>query len=145
MNIKQIVVTIEGDADQVSEVAELLAENGINIIFISLPDHCPSQPKLLRLIVNDVEKGNKILMQRGIKADLTDVVVAEIPDKPGGMARILTIIKKSGLINHALQAYSQRSGECGLVVINFPSIDYAITQLSQAGVRILSIEELLAR
>ncbi len=143
MKIEQIVIVLENKSDRFHEAINLLAQSCINIRALSLTDD-HDRRILLRLIVNDKEKAKKLLKDHGFSLIASEVVVIEVPDKPGGLASVLERLKDSGLEIEYMYAFSQKSGGSGLLIFRFDDPDKAIQVLSKAGIRILSEEELYA-
>ncbi|MBU0910002.1 MAG: ACT domain-containing protein, partial [Proteobacteria bacterium] len=127
---------------RLAEITGILAEKGINIRAMSLAD--TSDFGILRLIVNDTENARKELKEKGFTVGTTSVVVVEVKDKPGGLANVLQIIKKADLNIEYMYAFTQKSGETGLIIFRFEKVDAAIDVLIKAGIRLLSGEEVYA-
>ncbi len=142
MKVKQIAVFLENKSGRMAEITSVLAQNGINIRAMSLAD--TADFGILRLIVNDTEKARQILKDNGFTVGMTEVLVIEVIDKPGGLASVLQTIKENNLNIEYMYAFTQKSGETGLIIFRFDEIDKAIMALSKSGVRILSGEEVYA-
>jgi hypothetical protein len=136
-------IVLENDAQTIGQVTDLLAQNCINIRALSLTEKGPAS--LLHLIVNDTEKARKIFLAGGQEVTTTDVLVIEIPDKPGGLASIMRSLKPSPLKILYLSAFSRKSGEYGLVVLRFDDLEQAVKIMEKSGIHPLSHEELFAR
>ncbi len=142
MKVKQIAVFLENKSGRMAEITSVLARNGINIRAMSLAD--TADFGILRLIVNDTDNASQILKDNGFTVGMTEVLVIEVVDKPGGLASVLQIIKENNLNIEYMYAFTQKSGETGLIIFRFDEIDRAITALNKSGVRILSGEEVYA-
>ncbi|MEW6521570.1 MAG: ACT domain-containing protein [Thermodesulfobacteriota bacterium] len=142
MKVEQIAIFLENRSGRLAEITGILAGKGINIRAMSLAD--TSDFGILRLIVNDTENARKVLKEKGFTVGTTNVVVAEVQDKPGGLANVLQIIKNAGLNIEYMYAFTQKSGETGLIIFRFEKVDTAIDVLVKAGVRLLSGEEVYA-
>ncbi len=142
MKVKQIAVFLENKSGRMAEITSVLARNGINIRAMSLAD--TADFGILRLIVNDTDNAKQILKDNGFTVGMTEVLVIEVVDKPGGLASVLQTIKENDLNIEYMYAFTQKSGETGLIIFRFDEIDNAITALSKSGVRILSGEEVYA-
>ncbi|MBU4263709.1 MAG: ACT domain-containing protein [Proteobacteria bacterium] len=142
MKVEQIAIFLENRSGRLAEITGILAEKGINIRAMSLAD--TSDFGILRLIVNDTENARKVLKENGFTVGTTSVVVVEVKDKPGGLANVLQIIKKADLNIEYMYAFTQKSGETGLIIFRFEKIDAAIDVLVKAGIRLLSGEEVYA-
>jgi hypothetical protein len=142
MKVEQIAIFLENRSGRLAEITEILAGKDINICAMSLAD--TSDFGIMRLIVNDTENACNVLKENGFTVGSTNMVVAEVQDKPGGLANVLQIIKKAGLNVEYLYAFTRKSGETGLIIFRFEKIDAAIDVLVKAGVRLLSGEEVYA-
>ena len=142
MKVEQIAIFLENKSGRLAEITGTLAQEGINIRAMSLAD--TADFGILRLIVNDTESARQILKDNGFTVGTTEVVVAEVADKPGGLANVLQIIKEGGLNIEYMYAFTQKSGETGLIIFRFDELDTAIDTLVKAGVRLLSGEEVYA-
>lgn len=142
MKVEQIAIFLENREGRLAEITNVLAENGINIRAMSLAD--TADFGILRLIVNDTEKAKQILKENGFMVGKTEVLVIEVPDKPGGLAGALNVIRDAGLNIEYMYAFSQRSGESGLIIFRFEDIDAAIATFKKANFRILTGEEVYA-
>lgn len=96
MTAKQLSVFIENRKGRLGEVLHVLKENDVNILSMSLAD--TTEYGLLRLIVNDPERGKTALMEKGFSSMTTDVLVVKIPHTPGSLRDILEFIS-AGDIN----------------------------------------------
>jgi hypothetical protein len=142
MKVNQIAIFIENRSGRLAEITNILADNDINIRALSLAD--TADFGILRLIVNDTEKAQQILKEKGFTVGRTEVLVVEVSDKPGGLAKALTTIKESDLNVEYMYAFTQKSGESGLIIFRFDEIDAAIAAFQKAGIRILTGDEVYA-
>ena len=142
MKVKQIAVFLENKSGRMAEITGVLAKNGINIRAMSLAD--TADFSILRLIVNDTESARQILKDNGFTVGTTEVLVIEVQDKPGGLASVLQIIGENQLNIEYMYAFTQKSGETGLIIFRFDEIDKAMDTLKKAGCRLLTGEEVYA-
>jgi len=142
MKVEQIAIFLENKAGRLAEITEILAANGINIRALSLAD--TADFGILRLIVNDIDKAVDVLKTNGFTVGRTEVLVLEVPDRPGGLASALNTIKQANLNVEYMYAFSKLSGESGLIIFRFDDPQKAYAALQNSGVRILSGEEVYA-
>ncbi|OEU55368.1 MAG: amino acid-binding protein, partial [Desulfuromonadales bacterium C00003096] len=95
MLVEQISVFLENKAGRLAEVTSILSEAGVNIRALSLAD--TSDFGVLRLIVNNNNKAEEALKSKGFTVGKTDVVAAEVQDKPGGLNMILSLLHKADI------------------------------------------------
>ncbi len=140
MKVEQISVFLENRAGRLAEVTKTLAENQINIRALSLAD--TSDFGILRLIVTDNEKAKEALKAKGFTVGRTNVVAAEVGDKPGGLHTILGMLNDGGVNVEYMYAFVTQSGHNAILIFRFDRTDQAIEVLQKNNVRILSGEEL---
>ncbi|HPA15507.1 MAG TPA: ACT domain-containing protein [Desulfobacterales bacterium] len=136
MKVEQISIFLENKAGRLAEVAEILAEAGVNIRALSLAD--TSDFGVLRLIVNDNKKAEEALKGRGFTVGKTDVVAVEVEDKPGGLHRILNLLYKAKINVEYMYAFVQPSGDNAVMIFRFDHIDEAVKLLTKKGVTVIN-------
>ncbi|MBI4634574.1 MAG: ACT domain-containing protein [Deltaproteobacteria bacterium] len=142
MKVEQISVFLENKSGSLADVTEVMARAGINIRALSLAD--TTDFGILRLIVNDPEETTAVLKKNGFTVGKTEVIAIEVPDRPGGMARILTAIKGRGIDVEYMYAFVQVSRKNAIIIFRFDDLDKAIAALQAEGVKILTGEEVQA-
>jgi hypothetical protein len=105
----------------------VLRDASINIRTLSLAE--TSDFGILRLIVNDVEKANKVLKEAGFRVSKTVVVAVEVPDKPGGLHSIMEVLSKEGINVEYLYAFVEKSGQNAVIIFRFDAPEKAIEVL----------------
>ena len=143
MKLKQLSVFLENKPGRLRELCAMLAENGINIITLSLAD--TEQFGILRLIVKDFDRAKELLEQKGFVAKLTDVIAVEVNDQPGGLSDILKIEEQSGISVEYMYAFTIKSGENAVLLFRFDDMDKAVDALNHAGLNMLDSVELYQR
>ncbi len=142
MKVEQISIFLENKSGRLAEVATVLAGAGINIRALSLAD--TTDFGILRLIVNDTEKAKQVLKDNAFTVGKTEVIAVEVPDRPGGLAHILAVMRDQGINVEYMYAFVQRSGGNAVIIFRFDEIEKAISALQKAGVVILKGEDVYA-
>ena len=114
MTAKQLSVFIENRKGRLSEVLDVLKENGVSIISLSLAD--TTEYGLLRLIVNNPEQGREQLAKAGFSTLLSDVLIIKIPHVAGSLQAILKKIEKEDINVEYLYGLSIESEEAYVVL-----------------------------
>ena len=127
MKVEQISVFLENKPGTLEHATRILKESGINIRTLTLAE--TSDFGILRLIVNDVEKANKVLKDNGFRVSKTAVIAVEVPDKPGGLHSIMEVIAKEGVNVDYLYAFVEKSGENAVIIFRFDNPEKAIEAL----------------
>jgi hypothetical protein len=139
MKLKQIVVSIENATGRFFEVTNALGKARINLRALNLVD--PGAFGQLRLLVSDVAKARRILMELQIPAYVNEVVAAEIDDKPGSLARILQPLAEAGVSVVFMYAYITFASGKAIMIFRFEDNDKAIEILQKNGTNLLDAEK----
>ena len=95
MFAKQLTIFIENRTGRLCEVLNVLKNNGVNILSLSLAD--TTEFGLLRLIVDKPALGKEKLTESGFSSLLSDISIIKIPHKTGSLQELLSIVDKSGV------------------------------------------------
>lgn len=142
LKVEQLSITLSDQEDSLVRVTSLLAGSGINIKALSLADSGTFGH--LRVIVNDPERAEQLLVSNGFQVEANEVFVLEVPDRPGGVASVLKIINDVGLSVRYLYAFAQKTGKSGLIIFRIDQPEKATEILRNSGIRALSSEEIFA-
>ena len=143
MKLNQLSVFLENQPGQLRVPCAALAQAGINIVTLSLAD--TEQFGILRLIVPDWQKAKTVLEAAGCVVKITEVLAVEVADQPGGMARLLDIMDRTGLNIEYMYAFTEKRSDKGILVFRFEDPDAAGRALQAAGVNIIGMVDLFSR
>ena len=114
MFAKQLTVFIENRSGRLSEVLNVLKNNGVNILSLSLAD--TTEFGLLRLIVDNAAYGKEKLTENGFSSLLSDVSIIKIPHKVGSLQNLLKIIDDNKVNIEYMYGLSIESDEAYVVL-----------------------------
>ncbi|HWI40951.1 MAG TPA: ACT domain-containing protein [Verrucomicrobiae bacterium] len=140
MKVEQISIFIENKSGRLAEVTRILGEAAVNIRALSLAD--TSDFGILRLIVNDSEKAQKVLKDAGFTVSRTEVVAVEVPDRPGGLSQILQALDSESINVEYMYAFVERCGGNAVIIFRFDETEKAIGVLTSRNFNILAGERL---
>ena len=135
MIIKQLSVFLENKQGRMCAVADLLAQNHINIRALSRAD--TSEFGILRLIVSDNDTACKTLAEEGFLLKTTDVVGVKIGDEPGKLSLALQVLDEAKINMEYLYAFMTRTEKHAYVVLRVEDNDGAKNALSEAGFKLV--------
>lgn len=139
MKLEQISVFLENKSGRLAEVTKILGDADVNIRALSLAD--TSDFGILRIIVNDTETAKESLKKHNFTVGKTEVVAVEVPDRPGGLAGILEILRGNEINVEYMYAFVERSGKDAVIIFRFDDIDNAIDVLTKNGIIVLPGEK----
>jgi len=140
MTAKQVSIFLENRAGRLAEVTTLLGDNGVNIRALSLAD--TADFGILRLIVNDPDKAVALLRRAGLTVRETEVVAAEVPDRPGGLAEILRLLSAEQINVEYMYAFVRSPAESAIMIFRFDDPAKALEVLQRKGIRTLPGKDL---
>jgi hypothetical protein len=138
MKLKQIVISIENAPGRLFEVTNALGNAGINLRALNLVD--TGAFGQLRLLVSNVSRARRILMEMQIPAFVNEVVAAEIEDKPGSLARILQPLVEAKISIVFMYAYITFASGKAIMIFRFSDNDKAIEIFKQNGINMIDSE-----
>ena len=141
MTANQLSVFIENRKGRLGEVLHVLKENDVNIFSISLAD--TTEYGLLRLIVNDAEKGREVLLAAGFSAMITKVLIIKVPHVAGSLQKILTLVADKGVNIEYMYGLSVEAEDAS-IVMKTNDLDVAIEVLKEGKIETMTNEEIAA-
>ena len=139
MKLEQLSIFLENKTGRLSGVTQTLHHGGINIRALSLAD--TSDFGILRLIVDDTDRAEKLLKQAGFTIGRTPVVGVEVDDTPGGLNNILTILSECQVNVEYMYAFVQKARRATLI-FRVDQLDQAIEALKEHNVHLVTVEEI---
>ena len=95
MTVNQISVFLENKPGTLTAMTGLLAESGIDMRALSLAE--TNDFGIVRIIVDDVYKATTVLKDGGFIHQLTPVLAVLIPDEPGGLQKVLEVLREAAV------------------------------------------------
>ena len=136
MFINQLSVFLENREGRLEQVLETLKDQGINIISLSLADS--SDFGMLRMIVDDPEKGRAALKESGFSAMLTPVLAVKMSHQVGQLQILLSEICKAGINIEYTYALATGNDDAS-IVIKTADLEQAAAILEKTGVELVKV------
>ena len=136
VRVEQIAVFLENKSGRLAEITSIIAEEGVNIRALSVAD--TADFGILRLIVDNVEKAQNALKEKGFTVGRTNVLAVEVSDEVGGLAKVLRSIEKAGLNVEYMYAFVNKSGQNAVLIFRFEDMDNVIASLTAEGYTLLT-------
>ena len=139
MFLKQLSVFIENREGRLEDVLDVLKQNKVNIVSMSLAD--TSDFGLLRLLVDKPEAGKDALKEKGFSAMLTDVLGIRLAHRVGQLQELLDVICKSHINIEYMYALSTGTDDAS-IVIKTSDLQKAVELLQETDVEFVTGKEL---
>ena len=137
MAVRQISLSLDNTPGQFSMVIDFLAENGINVIAMSVADS--ADVSAVRFVANDPDKAIAVLKSHGYSVKLKEVLAVEAPKHPGGLNAILRPLKAADINVNYLYTCLTR-GDSTVLIVDVNKMEEARAALRQNWVNILDEE-----
>ena len=139
MKIKQLSIFLQNRMGSLSKPLEVLTVANVNIRAMCMAD--TSEFGILRLIVDDPEKGKEALEENNFLVKITEIIGVEMNDTPGGLTTVLDIIKENLIDLEYLYAFSHDKAEKAILLLHADDIDKLISILQENNITLVSAEE----
>ncbi|MCI7130135.1 MAG: amino acid-binding protein [Lachnospiraceae bacterium] len=140
MIVKQLSVFLENREGRIKDVLEILATNDINLVAISLAD--TSEYGLLRMIVSDPEKAQRVLKENYVSAMLTDVICIRVPHAVGSLYKAMKALEDAKVNVEYMYAFA--NGDDASAVLKTRDAELAIKTLEEKGFSVYTKDEAYA-
>ena len=138
MEIKQLSVFLENKQGRLYSVLNVLAENKLNIRALSLAD--TSDFAILRLVINDPDKGLEILKENNFIVKMSTSIAVELNDTPGGLSSVLKILKENNIDLEYLYAFTHDPSETAMLLIHTEDLEKTQKVFIDNGVKLVKAE-----
>ena len=95
MAIKQLSVFVENKQGSLHNITDTLAKAKINLRSMCVAD--TSNYGIVRIIADDPERAKALLDSDGHAANVRLVNAFAVPDQPGGLSKVLSLLEGSGV------------------------------------------------
>ena len=140
--IDQITVFLENSEGRLSALCRTLADNGINMQALSIAD--TTDYGVVRIICDDPAHAIEVLNGNDFRAMATKVSAIQVPNIPGGLAKLLDILDELDMNIEYGYCFSA-GGDTAIDVLKIKGTekaDEAARALVAAGFKLLSQEDL---
>lgn len=140
MKIKQLSIFLENQEGNMYSVLDTLAKNDINIKAVHIADI--SEFGILRLIVTDTERAEKILNEANFIVKVRDVIAVELDDAPGGLASVLRTIYNAKINLEYIYAFTHEKVNKAIVILQTENLDNLISVLEDNNIHIIGSQDI---
>ncbi|MGM0386615.1 MAG: ACT domain-containing protein [Actinomycetota bacterium] len=124
--LQQISVLIENRPGQLAAFAAVLADKGVNLHALAIAE--TDRFGIARVILDENATAVAALHEAGMTANVTDVVGVEVPDRPGGLAHLLTVFDGVVSVEYMYAAFPGSGGR-RVLIMKLTPVDLAMSLL----------------
>jgi hypothetical protein len=140
--IMQLTVFLENSPGRLAGLTRALGDAGVNMRALMVAD--TAEFGVVRIICDRPGTARRALEGAGFSVSATDVIAAEVPDRPGGLADILEVIGSAGTNVEYAYCFVDPDGHAAIDVFRVEDAAAATEALKKAGIRVLAPEEIYA-
>jgi len=138
--IKQISLFVENRPGRMAKVSKTLSDAGVNIRALTVAE--AGDFGVIRMVVDDPEKGYKVLHDGGFTVSETEVLAVEMKDIPGGLYEIVNALGENEVNVDYAYAFVTAKAERALLIIRVDNIEKAKKVLTGAGIKLATKDEI---
>ena len=142
MFVKQLSVFLENTPGKLADFTTLLGDNHVDLVSLMVAD--TTNYGILRGITADYERAYQLIGEAGYTVKLTDVLAVSVPDEPGGLAQVLRGLADAGVTLEYMYSFVRHTGKNALIIIRVDKPEAAVRALNEAGVQLLTQEDVRA-
>lgn len=139
MKIKQLSIFLQNRMGSLAKPLEVLTVANVNIRAMCMAD--TSEFGILRLVVDDPEKGKEALEENNFLVKITEIIGVEMNDTPGGLTTVLDVIKDNLIDLEYLYAFTHDKADKAILLLHSDDIDNLIDVLIKNNIPIVSAKE----
>ena len=133
--VKQVSVFVENTPGILRDVLGVLADNNINIDALSVAD--TTSFGIVRMIVEDAEKAQKVLSEEGLIVRVHYITAIAVNDEPGALISALDILKSNGVAIEYMYAFGEKIDDSSVLAVRTDNQELAEECLKAGGVKVI--------
>jgi hypothetical protein len=133
-------IFVQNKPGQLEKVTKILAENQINLKAFSVAS--AGDFGVVKVVVSDLEKASQVLKQENITVSKRKILIAKVPDQPGGLHKLLTILSPNQINIEDCYGFVIKNSLEAAIVLEVEKYPLAEEILRSQNVTILSDEDI---
>jgi hypothetical protein len=138
--IKQISLFVENKPGRMAKVSKTLSDAGVNIRALTVAE--AGDFGVIRMVVDDPERGYQVLHDSGFTVSETEVLAVEMRDIPGGLYEIVNTLGESDVNVDYAYAFVTTKAERAMLIIRVDNLEKARKVLTGAGIKLATKDEI---
>ena len=135
MGIRQLSVFVENKKGSLHEITDVLAKANIDLRSMCIAD--TSDYGIVRIIADDPVRAQSVLAEAGHLANIRTVTAFAVPDCPGGLAKVLSILEEKGVDIEYMYALVTTEKDKAYAVMRNDDREMAERILKENGIELL--------
>ncbi len=126
--IDQLTVFLENNKGRLTALCSALGDAGIDMHALTVAD--TTDYGIVRILSDDPKKAVEVLGEAGFRAMTTQVIAVEVPDSPGGLAKIFAVLDEKDINIEYSYCFA---GAGNSATVAFKAAEEAVEALESAG------------
>jgi hypothetical protein len=123
MKIQQISVFLENTAGRLADVTKVLKDGGVNLRALMVAD--TADFGILRIVVDNSEKAQKLLKEAGFITRVTEVLAVTVVDKPGALYEVMSLLNENSINIEYMYVSLGKTDNTAVVIYKVEDIETA--------------------
>ena len=138
--LKQLSVFLQNKAGRIASIASALSNAGIDLRALSIAD--TTDFGILRMLVSDISAAKEVLSKENCIVSVNEVAVVAVPDEPGGLARVLSLMAQEHIDIEYMYSLIERSAKEAYMVFRVSDEEKLLQMLEKNGLHSVSAQTL---
>ena len=138
--VQQLSVFLQNKSGKIAAVVRALSDSGVDIRALSIAD--TTDFGILRMLVSDISAAKAALAEQNCILSVNEVTVVAVPDTPGGLSRVLTLMAQEEIDIEYMYSLIDRGKENAYMVFRVSDENRLLKVLSENGLSAVAPDKL---
>ena len=138
--VQQLSVFLQNKSGKIAAVVRALSDSGVDIRALSIAD--TTDFGILRMLVSDISASKAALAEQNCILSVNDVTVVAVPDTPGGLSRVLSLMAQEKIDIEYMYSLIDRGKEDAYMVFRVSDEKRLLKVLSENGLSAVAPDKL---
>ena len=138
-SVNLLAVFVENKPGQTARITKLLADAGVNLCWLTIANS--GSFGVMKFLVDQRDAAVRVLKEKGLMVSLLEVLVVEVPDKPGSLQAVADLLGRNNINLDNCSGFVANNR--AIVLIEVHELAQARAILEKQGLHLLTQEEML--
>ena len=138
--VQQLSVFLQNQSGKIAAVVHALSESGVDIRALSIAD--TADFGILRMLVSDISAAKAALAEQNCILSVNDVTVIAVPDAPGGLSRVLSLMAQEKIDIEYMYSLIERGVDVAYMVFRVSDEARLLAVLSRNAIETVTPQKL---
>lgn len=138
--VQQLSVFLQNKSGKIAAVVRALSESGVDIRALSIAD--TTDFGILRMLVSDISAAKAALAEQNCILSVNEVTVIAVPDAPGGLSRVLSLMAQEGIDIEYMYSLIERGVDVAYMVFRVSDEARLLEVLSRNAIETVTPQKL---